>query len=100
MLFHCLFLDIVFFSIFLLFFYKVEERADLILKERAESMTQQNTDFGHVTYEQTCMKLGIPPRLKIIHQLFLTRMQLNHCGLNAAEAKALGLALQVYEQKY
>ncbi|PVD25760.1 hypothetical protein C0Q70_13420 [Pomacea canaliculata] len=48
---------------------EVEERADLILKERAESMTQQNTDFGHVTYEQTCMKLGIPPRLKIIHQL-------------------------------
>ncbi|XP_046575639.1 LOW QUALITY PROTEIN: leucine-rich repeat-containing protein 74A-like [Haliotis rubra] len=50
---------------------------------------RENTDIGHLSYEEACKTHGATPLRRVITQLWITKMQLQHVGLNVKQVKAI-----------
>ncbi|XP_046337711.2 leucine-rich repeat-containing protein 74A-like isoform X1 [Haliotis rufescens] len=50
---------------------------------------RENTDIGHLSYEEACKTHGATPLRRVVSQLWLTKMQLQHVGLNVKQVKAI-----------
>ena len=59
------------------------------------TISRQDTDIGHHSYEEACAKFGTTPLRRVLSQLWSNQMNLQHLGLNNNEMKALTVALMV-----
>jgi hypothetical protein len=79
----------IFFSSF------VSATSEFKVKERLQSASCVDRDFGHVTYEMACEQLKVVPIKRVMQQLPGNRLQVNHVGFNTKETKALSRAILV-----